>query len=563
VDEDTPGAYEVVYSATDNAGNTGTATLAVTVVDETAPVLTLSPRTISVACGADLGDVPTPTATDACEGNLTAAVALNDPLPATDTPGMFVVTYSVRDSADNESTVDLTIDVTDTTPPTVTLSVSEMTLGCGETFVAPAATATDACAGDISDRIQIDDSEVNVGQPDTYTVTYRATDDAGNTGIATLPVIVADNTRPVLTLPASPQTVACGASFSAPEATAMDACDGDLTRRVTAADAEVNTGEPGQYTVAYSVTDDAGNTATGSIIVNVVDTNGPNVTIAGGADTITVACGATPNLPNATAVDDCEGNVTNSLTIDDSAVTIDAPGTYTVTYTAVDTAGNVGTAMLSVTVEDTTDPMIMLSEVSEMVTLNCGEDFDPAAILGIGTDNCGEPVVTVDASAVDTTTAGTYAVNYTATDGAGNTATATLTVVVVDDNAPAITLNDGDAPGTTRVTVMEDNPFVDPGATAEDVCDGSVTVAVSPETIDTSTPGMFTLTYTATDRAGNAATATRVVVVTDDDDGDDDKPVQMFGCAPGDGDTPGTADWAVVIALLLLLTAPHVRRRAH
>ena len=42
VDTDTVGSYTVTYSATDAAGNTGTATRTVTVVDTTAPVVTNS-----------------------------------------------------------------------------------------------------------------------------------------------------------------------------------------------------------------------------------------------------------------------------------------------------------------------------------------------------------------------------------------------------------------------------------------------------------------------------------------------------------------------------------------
>ena len=48
-------------------------------------------------------------------------------------------------------------------------------------------------------------------------------------------------------------------------------------------------------------------------------------------------------------------------------------------------------------------------------------------------------------------------------------------------------------------------------ATASDAS-GSATVT-SSGTVDTSTPGAYTITYTATDASGNTSTATRTVIV--------------------------------------------------
>ena len=56
--------------------------------------------------------------------------------------------------------------------------------------------------------------------------------------------------------------------------------------------------------------------------------------------------------------------------------------------------------------------------------------------------------------------------------------------------------------------------FEDPGATATDAVDGDIDVTVTG-TVDTSTVGSYTITYTATDSSGNTSTATRVVNVVD------------------------------------------------
>ncbi len=80
-----------------------------------------------------------------------------------------------------------------------------------------------------------------------------------------------------------------------------------------------------------------------------------------------------------------------------------------------------------------------------------------------------------------------------------------------DTEKPVITL-DGDNP----MDVLQGSTFIDPGATATDNVDSTVTVAESG-TVDTSTVGSYTRTYTATDTASNIATETRTVNVVASD----------------------------------------------
>lgn len=81
---------------------------------------------------------------------------------------------------------------------------------------------------------------------------------------------------------------------------------------------------------------------------------------------------------------------------------------------------------------------------------------------------------------------------------------------VNDALGPVITLN-----GNALVGVALNDTYSDAGATATDNVDPSVTVN-SSGTVDTATVGTYTITYSATDVAGNAAvTKTRTVVVYD------------------------------------------------
>ena len=78
-----------------------------------------------------------------------------------------------------------------------------------------------------------------------------------------------------------------------------------------------------------------------------------------------------------------------------------------------------------------------------------------------------------------------------------------------DGVGPVITLN-----GAEPLNLSVGDTFTDPGATATDAIDGSVTVT-SSGTVNTAIPGTYTITYNASDAAGNAATTvTRTVVVS-------------------------------------------------
>ena len=119
----------------------------------------------------------------------------------------------------------------------------------------------------------------------------------------------------------------------------------------------------------------------------------------------------------------------------------------------------------------------------------------------------GTVTVTMTGS-VDSDTAGVYTLSYSATDSEGNVSRIlTRAVTVADTIAPVITLV-----GEATLAVEQDATYTDAGATATDTVDGSVTV-VTTGSVDTATPGAYTLTYTATDIAGNEATVSRTVNV--------------------------------------------------
>ena len=94
-----------------------------------------------------------------------------------------------------------------------------------------------------------------------------------------------------------------------------------------------------------------------------------------------------------------------------------------------------------------------------------------------------------------------------ATDAAGNEATGTFIVTVVDTTAPVITWVGGPLDGSP--TSFGSVPAA-PTCTANDLVDGTVTCIVTGYS---TAVGHHTLTATATDAAGNTATETRTYTV--------------------------------------------------
>lgn len=82
-----------------------------------------------------------------------------------------------------------------------------------------------------------------------------------------------------------------------------------------------------------------------------------------------------------------------------------------------------------------------------------------------------------------------------------------------DTVPPVISLN-----GSASVTISLNSSYSDAGATANDDEDGSINVTsdASNTNPDVNTAGTYTITYTATDAAGNASTETRTVIVRND-----------------------------------------------
>ena len=120
------------------------------------------------------------------------------------------------------------------------------------------------------------------------------------------------------------------------------------------------------------------------------------------------------------------------------------------------------------------------------------------------TDNYDEHVDVVVTDDINVDVVGTYTVTFTSTDTNGNVATETREFKVIDTTPPVITVDDEN--NKYEMRVFEEIPTFT--ATATDNYDEEVTVKIT-NTIDRTNVGTYTVTFTATDKAGNEAKVER------------------------------------------------------
>ncbi|WP_299332600.1 immunoglobulin-like domain-containing protein [uncultured Psychroserpens sp.] len=247
------------------------------------------------------------------------------------------------------------------------------------------------------------------------------------------------------------------------------------------------------------------------------DTEAPVITL-NGASTVNLNPGDTYTELGATATDNVDGDISGNIVIAGDTVNTNVLGTYVVSYNVSDAAGNAAVQVTrTVIVADTTAPIITLVGAAT-INLNVGDTYNELGATA--TDNYDGNLTSsiVISGTVNTSSAGTYAVNYNVSDSSGNSAIqVTRTVnVTADTTPPVISLI-----GASTVNLTVGDTYNEQGATATDNQDGDLTSSiVISGTVNTSIAGSYTRFYNVSDSAGNAAAeVTRTVNVLDPSSG--------------------------------------------
>ena len=503
VDVSQIGNYLVTYNVVDSWGQTANEiTRSVKVADTTAPVINLiGDSVITVNVGEDFVD-PGYSVTD-FEQNLKVLVVgfIN-----TARAGTYSLYYRAQDSSGNKAEPKVrTITVKDSVPPLVTLKGADtISIGLGESFFDPGAVGIDRQDGQVQVVVSGAVDNQRVGY---YTLTYVATDSAGNQSTAvTRAVIVRDTVPPTLTLKGSPAvSITLGDVYEDPGYEVSD--NVDLEVEVTVNE-NVDESSEGDYVWTYIAEDDFGNKAIATRYVSVrapgdyipptIALNGDKVIRLGlGSPYVEAGATVTDNLDISSAAEP-KGEVNTAK-----------PGYYTIVYTAQDAAGNEASPVTRlVIVEDDQAPVMSLNGPKN-IYVEVGDTYeDPGAEAVDGVDGRVEVVLS---GTVNTGILGAYTIDFNASDKSGNKTEAHRTVIVRDTQRPVIALK-----GFPIVQVLSGSSYVDAGAQVTDNYDFGLS-ATTTDVIETNQLGIQLLRYTAVDSSGNKAIpVTRIVRVVAD-----------------------------------------------
>eukprot|EP00051_Salpingoeca_urceolata_P023492 m.399094 g.399094 ORF g.399094 m.399094 type:complete len:2697 (-) comp20111_c4_seq17:16-8106(-) len=565
VDSSIPGSYTIRFTATSsNSQPADPVERTVIVRDSTVPTLSLfGDAPVMLLEGGLQYDEPGAQAEDTFCPNEGLQVVITgadviDSLAPVGTE--YEVVYNVQDCSGLDAvTVVRTVRIVDTLRPVISANrPNNLTLyhEAGTPYADPGATALDKHDGVVTVLPLPEHVPVNTAPKDTPAVfefNYTAVDGVGLQATpVTRTVIVRDTLAPTITLQGPLSLVHEAATdFDDPGFNASDVLDTIVVVTSNAtADMVRPPSTPFDVVLEYTAQDKAGNRAVPVYRrVTVDDTTPPDVDLNGPANVIHEGALAYSDL-GATSTDMLDGNLTRFVARDVFLVHESADGSpavlvpvadvdpmlpsgtvFHVNYSVSDQAGNVESALRTVTLDDSTLPRIWL-QVDPVVYVEGRSprvSFDDVGVWPGATANdtldleltdtmvavVRGPSVTGGMEVIDTSAPlGTeFEVTYSVSDAAGNAAQpVSRKVVVVDTVPPVISLvPDTNSTGTdpSRIVLVAQQPYFDAGAEAFDDYGGDVTglvTVVGKDAIDNTVVGVsFNLTYLCNDTAGNAA----------------------------------------------------------
>ncbi|MEH7594275.1 immunoglobulin-like domain-containing protein [Bacillus toyonensis] len=448
VDTSKAGNYELTYTVKDSKDQKVTAKQTVTVkkkeeTKDEAPELKV-PSETTITQGDQFDPMAGVSAIDKEDGDITPEVKYEGDVD-TNTPGTYMIKYTVKDSAGHLATQTQTITVkekpAEDQEPELTVQ-EETVLTVGDRFDPMSGVkAIDKEDGDITSKVTYSGDQ-GTDKDGTYKIKYVVEDSKGHRVIKLRTVIVKtagkplENQAPVLKVPFT-TTLHIGDTFDPMTGvSASDKEEGNLTDKVKHK-GNVDTTKPGKYIVEYWVVDsqEVNATATQTVIVEEnreTPDMEPKLTVPGG-ETMNVGDSFDP-MTGVSATDEEDGDLTDKVTVEGKVDTI-KPGTYVLTYTVKDSKGHKATAEQTVTVKETEelkDEAPVLTVPAE-VNMNVGDSFDPmSGVKAIDKEDGDLTKKVVHFGEVDTSKAGTYEVKFLVRDSGGNEAIVTQKVVVKD-----------------------------------------------------------------------------------------------------------------------------------
>ena len=484
----------VTWIAIDTSGNQASATQKVEVVDTIKPVISkIADLTVEATSDKqNTVNLVAPNVTDVQK------VIVTSNAPTFFQLGKTMITWTAVDASGNNSTINQTVSLVDTTAPTLTVPTDvtkEATAKTGNSV-----SLGDPVATDLTGIPTVTNNAPSDYPLGTTIVTWTATDNFGNSVSKTQNVTIVDTTKPIITAPAKVVFEALGTSGNVVPLGEPKTYDVVEVASVTN-DAPQSFGF-GDTTVTWTVTDTSGNSATSTQVVSVIDTTAPVITTP--SNIVQEATGKT-----GTSLDIGKAEVTDLIKVEN--ITNDAPSSFplgntTVTWTATDESGNTSTATQIITIRDTTKPTIT---APADITQEATSASENTVTLGDAKADDTVSLVSVTNDAPKTFPIGETTVTWTATDSSGNISYATQKVTIADTTKPTIT---APADITQEATSKSDNKITLQTPTVVDNVEVASITNDAPESFPV---GITTVTWTATDDSGNYESITQKITVID------------------------------------------------
>ena len=496
------------------------------------PAANLAVVTNPGACAANVSVAAASVVDDAPGWSLAGIRSDGLALDAAYPKGVTTITWTATDAEGLKADASQTVTVSDAEKPSVVapadiqvrsnVNISFATVAVGT------ATAADNCPGVKVAGSRVD-APIEAGYPlGVTTVTWTATDVAGNFATATQKVTVTPNQAPVLsvqpTIVVNTDPGACSAHVSIVEATASDDLEGTVVSGVRNDGLPLSAAYPkGTTMITWTATDIEHLPTSAAQAVIVMDKENPSLSIPENKSvrvnpwisSIAVDVG------NASAADNCGDALVSSKRSDYAQLYEAYPvGITSIQWSAVDGAGNSSSGVQTVNVvvnqppvlhlpanlSVNTDPGACLANVSVGVA-TATDDGDGVVVSSLRSD--GRPL---DASYPK----GVTTIVWKALDAEGLSSEASQSVTVNDRQRPSVSapasVSVETAPGANYASVNVGN------ATAEDNC-GDVSVSGARNdgaSLSASYPvGVTTITWNAVDGSGNSASALQTVTVVD------------------------------------------------
>ncbi|MCG1204765.1 putative Ig domain-containing protein [Staphylococcus epidermidis] len=561
------GSYDITVTTTDESGNATETTFTIDVEDTTKPTVeditdqTQEVNTEITPIKIEARDNSGQTVTNKVDGlpdGVTFDEATNTISGTPSEVGSYTVTVTTTDESSNATETTFTIDVEDTTKPTVE-DIADQTQEVNTEITPIKIEATDNSGQAVTNKVDglpdgvtFDEATNTIsGTPSevgSYDITVTTTDENGNSETTTFTIDVEDTTKPTVE-DITDQTQEINTEMTPIKIEATDNSGQAVTNKVEGLpdgvtfDEATNTisgtpSEVGSYDITVTTTDENGNSETTTFTIDVEDTTKPTVEdITDQTQEINtkiepIKIEARDN--SGQAVTNKVDGLPDGVTFDEATNTISGTpsevGSYTVTVTTTDESGNATETTFTIDVEDTTKPTVedIANQTQEVNT-----EIEPIKIEA--TDNSGQAVtnkvdglpdgVTFD-EATNTISGtpsevGSYDITVTTTDKNGNSETTTFTIDVEDTTKPTVeSVADQTQEVNTEITPITIESEDNSGQTVTNKVDGlpdGVTFDEATNTIS-GTPskvGSYDITVTTTDENGNSETTTFTIDVED------------------------------------------------